>query len=90
MTLGRIAGLTTGGMIGRTPGIPGTGGRGIPGIMPIAPGGRGGKGVRIIPGNGEAKRGTPAQKKKKYLANASENVVGLLKAVLKVHRIIFY
>lgn len=52
VTLGRV-GLTTGGIIGRTPGIPGTGPRGKPGSEPIDPGGRGVNAGRSIAWYGE-------------------------------------
>lgn len=52
VTLGTTAGLTTGGMIGRMPGIPGTGGRDTAGSAPIAPGGRRGNAGRTNDGYG--------------------------------------
>lgn len=52
VTLG-TAGLTTGGIMGRTPGIPSIGGRCIDGSIPIPLGGREGKPGRTIVGHGE-------------------------------------
>lgn len=53
VTGGTKAGLTTGGIMGRTPGTPGIGGRDTVGSTPIAPGGRGGNGGRTIAAYGD-------------------------------------